>query len=58
MPHRRRRYSKRELLSSLHMDCILSVLDLGLAPGTNRWELLRAFLHRGEARAEKTGRGS
>ena len=48
-----RRYSKRELLGSLHVDCILSVADLALAPGTNRWEVLRAFLDRGEARAER-----
>jgi hypothetical protein len=53
MSHRFRRYSKRELLGSLHVDCILSVSDLGLAPGTNRWEVLRAFLDRGEARAER-----
>jgi hypothetical protein len=53
MSHRFRRYSKRELLGSLHVDCILSVFDLGLAPGTNRWEVLRAFLDRGEARAER-----
>jgi hypothetical protein len=53
MSHRFRRYSKRELLGSLHVDCILSVSDLGLAPGTNRWEVLRAFLDRGEAHAER-----
>jgi hypothetical protein len=53
MSHRFRRYSKRELLGSLHVDCILSVADLGLAPGTNRWEVLRAFLDRGEAHAER-----
>jgi hypothetical protein len=52
MSHRFRRYSKRELLGSLHLDCIQSVSDLGLAPGANRWEVLRAFLDRGEARAE------
>ena len=52
MSHRRR-YSKRELLGSLHVDCILSVSDLGLARGANRWEVLRAFLDRGEARAER-----
>jgi hypothetical protein len=53
MSHRFRRYSKRELLGSLHVDCILSVADLGLATGTNRWEVLRAFLDRGEAHAER-----
>jgi hypothetical protein len=53
MSHHFRRYSKRELLGSLQVHCILSVSDLGLAPGTNRWEVLRAFLDRGEARAER-----
>ena len=53
MSHRFRRYSKRELLGSLHVDYILSVSDLGLALGTNRWEVLRAFLDRGEAHAER-----
>jgi hypothetical protein len=43
MSHRFRRYSKRELLGSLHLDCIQSVSDLGLAPGANRWKVLRAF---------------
>jgi hypothetical protein len=49
----RRRYSKRELLGSLHVDYIMSVSDLGLFPNTNRWDVLRAFLQRGEARAER-----
>jgi hypothetical protein len=31
----------------------MSVSDLGLLRGTNRWEVLRAFLNRGEARAER-----
>jgi hypothetical protein len=53
MSYRNRRYSKRELLGSLQVDCILSVSDLGLAPGANRWQVLRAFLERGEARAER-----
>lgn len=53
MSHRHRRYSKRELLGSLHVDYVLSVTDLGLAPGTNRWDVLRAFLAVGEARAER-----
>jgi hypothetical protein len=52
MSHRRR-YSKRELLGSLQVDRIMSVSDLGLGPGANRWEVLRAFLKRGEARAER-----
>ncbi|MGA7314121.1 MAG: hypothetical protein WBX22_09125 [Silvibacterium sp.] len=52
MSHRRR-YSKRELLGSLRVDRIMSVSDLGLGPGANRWEVLRAFLKRGEARAER-----
>ena len=49
----RRRYSKRELLGSLRVDYIMSVSDLGLLPNANRWEVLRAFLKRGEARAER-----
>jgi len=53
MSSHRRRYSKRELLGSLHVDYIMSVSDLGLQPGTNRWDVLRAFLKRGEARAER-----
>ena len=53
MSHRFRRYSKRELLGSLHVDCILSVSDLGLTPGTSRWEVLGAFLDRGEAHAQR-----
>jgi hypothetical protein len=54
MSHRyRRRYSKRELLGSLHVDFVMSVKDLGLAPGANRWDVLRAFLAVGEARAER-----
>jgi len=53
MSHRRRRYSKRELLGSLHVDYVMSVTDLGLAAGSNRWEVLRAFLAVGEARAER-----
>ena len=52
MSSHRRRYSKRELLGSLHVDYVMSVSDLGLVPGTNRWEVLRAFLNRGEGRAE------
>jgi hypothetical protein len=47
MSHRRR-YSKRELLGSLHVDYIMSVSDLGLQPDTNRWDVLRAFLKRGK----------
>ena len=31
----------------------MSLSDLGLRPGTNRWEVLRVFLNRGEARAER-----
>jgi hypothetical protein len=50
---RRHRFSKRELLGSLHVDYLLSVTDLGLMPGANRWEVLAAFLARGEARAER-----
>src|SRR5215813_3548561 len=53
MSSHRRRYSKRELLFSLHVDYVMSVSDLGLVPGTNRWEVPRAFLNRGEARAER-----
>jgi hypothetical protein len=54
MSHRYgRRYSKRELLGSLHVDFVMSVKDLGLAPGANRWDVLRAFLAVGEARAER-----
>jgi hypothetical protein len=54
MSHRyRRRYSKRELLGSLHVDFVMSVKELGLAPGANRWDVLRAFLAVGEARAER-----
>ena len=53
MSSHRRRYPKRELLGSLHVDYIMSISDLGLVPGTNRWDVLRAFLNRGEARAER-----
>lgn len=53
MSNRHRRYSKRELLGSLHVDYVMSVTDLGLAPKANRWEVLRAFLDVGEARAER-----
>jgi hypothetical protein len=53
MLHRHRRYSKRELLGGLHVDYVMSVTDLGLAARTNRWEVLRAFLAAGEARAER-----
>ena len=53
MSRRHRRYSKRELLGSLHVDYIMSVTDLGLAARTNRWDVLRAFLAAGEARAER-----
>jgi hypothetical protein len=53
MSHRQRRYSKRELLGSLHVDYVMSVTDLGLVPETNRWDVLRAFLAVGEARAER-----
>ena len=53
MSHRHRRYSKRELLGSLHVDYVMSVTDLGLAAGSNRWDVLRAFLAVGEARAER-----
>ena len=47
------RYSKRELLGDLHVDYVMSVTDLGLAAGSNRWDVLRAFLAVGEARAER-----
>jgi hypothetical protein len=53
MPNRYRRYSKRELLGSLHVDYVMSVTDLGLTPKANRWDALRAFLKRGSARAER-----
>ena len=53
MSSHRHRYSNRELLGSLHVDYIMSVFDLGLVPGTNRWQVLRAFLNRGEGRAER-----
>ena len=53
MSNRYRRYSKRELLGSLHVDYVMSVTDLGLAPKANRWDVLRAFLDVGEARAER-----
>jgi hypothetical protein len=53
MSNRYRRYSKRELLGSLHVDYVMSVTDLGLASNTNRWDVLRAFLNVGEARAER-----
>ena len=53
MSNRYRRYSKRELLGSLHVDYVMSVTDLGLAPKANRWDVLRAFLKVGEARAER-----
>ena len=53
MSHRHRRFSKRELLGSLHVDYIMSVTDLGLAARSNRWDVLRAFLAVGEARAER-----
>ena len=53
MSHRHRRYSKRELLGSLHVDYVMSVTDLGLTAGSNRWDVLRAFLAVGEARAER-----
>jgi hypothetical protein len=49
----RRRHSKRELLGSLHVDYLMSVGDLGLSAGCNRWEVLRAFLKRAEGRAER-----
>jgi hypothetical protein len=48
-----RRYSKRELLGKLHVDYVMSVTDLGLTAGSNRWDVLRAFLAVGEARAER-----
>src|ERR1700758_2714534 len=50
---RDRRYSKRELLGNLHVDYVMSVTDLGLVAGSNRWDVLRAFLAVGEARAER-----
>jgi hypothetical protein len=53
MSRRHRRYSKRELLGSLHVDYVMSVTDLGLAAWSNRWDVLRAFLAVGEARAER-----
>ena len=53
MSHRHRRYSKRELLGNLHVDYVMSVTDLGLAARSNRWDVLRAFLAVGEARAER-----
>ena len=53
MSNRYHRYSKRELLGSLHVDYVMSVTDLGLTPKTNRWDVLRAFLNVGEARAER-----
>lgn len=36
MSRRHRRYSKRELLGSLHVDYLMSVTDLGLAARTDR----------------------
>jgi hypothetical protein len=53
MSNRNRRYSKRELLGSLHVDYLMSVTDLGLTPKDNRWDVLQAFLKRGNARAER-----
>jgi hypothetical protein len=53
MSRHHRRYSKRELLGNLHVDYVMSVSDLGLAAGSNRWDVLRAFLAVGEARAER-----
>jgi hypothetical protein len=53
MPNRYRRHSKRELLGSLYVDYVMSVTDLGLTPKANRWEVLRAFLKCGNARAER-----
>jgi hypothetical protein len=53
MSNRYRRYSKRELLGSLYVDYVMSVTDLGLTPKANRWDVLRAFLDVGEARAER-----
>src|ERR1700751_2074088 len=50
---RRRRFSKRELLGSLHVDYLMSVADLEVTPGANRWQVLAAFLARGEDRAER-----
>ena len=43
MSSHRRRYSKRELLGSLHVGYIMSVSDLGLVPGTNRWDAAAAL---------------
>ena len=53
MSNRYRRYSKRELLGSLYVDYVMSVTDRGLTPKANRWDVLRAFLDVGEARAER-----
>ena len=53
MSNHHRRYSKRELLGSLYVDYVMSVTDLGLTPKANRWDVLRAFLDMGEARAER-----
>ena len=53
MSNRYRRYSKRELLGSLYVDYVMSVTDLGLTSKANRWDVLRAFLDVGEARAER-----
>ena len=53
MSNRNRRYSKRELLGSLYVDYVMSVQDLGIAPNSSRWEILREFLRIGEARAER-----
>jgi hypothetical protein len=53
MSRHHRRYSKRELLGNLHVDYVMSVTDLGLVAGSNRWDVLRAFLAVGEARAER-----
>jgi hypothetical protein len=53
MSRYQRRYSKRELLGNLYVDYVMSVTDLGLAAGSNRWDVLRAFLAVGEARAER-----
>jgi hypothetical protein len=53
MSNRNRRYSKRELLGSLYVDYVMSVQDLGVAPNSSRWEILREFLRIGEARAER-----
>jgi len=53
MSSHRRRYSKRELPGRLHVDYVISVSDLGLVPGSSRWEVLRASLNRGEGGAER-----